>query len=543
MNGFAQAISPLVLLACFQVTGFSQSSIITTYAGVGRVLPGSGTPAVNQTIDQPISVISDRAGGFYFASQQGRVYRVTASGLLIAVAGVGTPSYGGDGGPALAAGLGYIADLAMDSVGNLFIADTGNHRIRRVTPAGIISTVAGTGTGKFTGDGGPAVEAQLDYPTGIALDGVGNLFIADTSNHRIRKVTPEGLITTVAGSGGTGPDGCAFHGDGAEAVFARLCFPSDVAVDPKGHLFIVDSWNNSIRTVSSNGVISTVLGDPCYGCWDYGLTVPKGYLRTVATDGAGNVFIGNILHHSVLRLTPDGSRSVVAGCGTAGFGGDGGPAAAALLNFPTGVALDGEGNLLIADSGNHRIRKVTTSGVIRSVAGNGRIGFSGDGGPAVLAELTRPFRVAVDEVGNLFIAEPDNHCVRKVAPDGIVGTVAGTGMQGFSGDGGPALTAQLNFPSDLVFDTAGNLLIVDSGNGRIRKVSPAGTITTLLGGGHGWDDQTGAGALLPPRPVLRWISGATCSSSTICVSARWIRRCHHHRCRYWSRLGRSRFWR
>jgi len=481
----------LILLFGSNLGAIAQSSVITTYAGLGRVLPAAGTPAINQPINTPNSVIPDVAGGFYFASEH-RVYGVAADGTVTVIAGTGVPAYGGDGGPAPSAELRYPSDLALDADGNLFIADTGNNRVRKVTLTGMINTVAGTGIKFFGGDGGLATHAQLDNPSGITVDAAGNLFIADTSNHRIRKVTPEGLITTVAGTGQIAWNGCGFSGDGGEAVLASLCSPSDVAVDAKGNLLIADSNNHRIRRVSANGIISTVAASPRVP-WDYvrdgdAVIVDLGYARTIGVDRSGNVFVGDVFTHSIVKLTPDSRVDLVAGTGTAGFGGDGGPASSAQLNRPAGVAVDAEGNILIADAGNNRIRRVTAAGIISSIAGNGRtIGFSGDSGPARSAELNSPTRVALDNAGNLFIADTDNHRIRRITQDGFISTVAGTGTQGFSGDAGPARVAQLSYPSDVLLDAAGNLVIVDSGNLRIRKVNPAGIINTLAGGGHGAD--------------------------------------------------------
>ena len=292
----------------------------------------------------------------------------------------------GDGGPAVEAGLSFPVGVAVDGSGNLFIADRGKHRIRRVDPAGTITTVAGTGEGGFSGDGGPAVEAALFVAAGVAVDGSGNLFIADSWNRRIRRVDPAGTITTVAGTGER-----SFSGDGGPAVEAGLSFPVGVAVDGSGNLFIADYGNHRIR-----------------------------------------------------RVDPAGTITTIAGTGEEGFSGDGGPAVEAALSFPAGVAVDGSGNLFISDSRNHRIRRVDPAGTITTVAGTGERSFSGDGGPAVEAGLSFPVGVAVDGSGNLFIADRVQAAAsagwtrREPSPPSPV-----PGSGGFSGDGGPAVEAAL----------------------------------------------------------------------------------------------------
>ena len=315
----------------------------------------------------------------------------------------------------MAAQLRLPAGVALGGAGNLYIADTANQRIRKVDAAGVISTVAGDGTFGFGGDGGPATAAQLYFPNGVAPDGAGNLYIADFNNQRIRKVDAAGVISTVAGDGTFG-----FGGDGGPATAAQLYLPSDVALDGAGNLYIADTANQRIRKVDAAGMISTVAGD-----------------------------------------------------GTQGYGGDGGPATAAQLYFPYGVAPDGSGNLYIVDSANQRIRKVDASGVITTVAGDGTRGYGGDGGPAVAAQLDLPYGVALDGAGNLYIADTSNDRIRKVDASGAISTVAGDGTRGYGGDGGPAVAAQLDLPRGVALDGAGNLYIADSGNDRIRRLTPA----------------------------------------------------------------------
>jgi len=301
----------------------------------------------------------------------------------------------------------------VDAAGNLYIASDVSSRIRKVTASGVISTVVGNGTRGFSGDGGPAASAQLNFPYGVAVDVVGNLYIADDGNNRVRKVSAGGVISTVAGNGTFG-----FGGDGGPATSAQLYEPSGVAVDVAGNLYIADTANNRVRKVTVAGVISTVAGN-----------------------------------------------------GTSGFSGDGGPATSAQLNLPSGVVVDVADNLYIADTINNRVRKVTVAGVISTVAGNGTAGFSGDGGPATSAQLNAPNGVAVDAAGNLYIAD-GNNVVREVTA-GAISTVAGNGKIGFSGDGGPATSAQLNVPSGVALDAAGNLYIAEvgfQGSSRIRKV-------------------------------------------------------------------------
>jgi sugar lactone lactonase YvrE len=390
------------------------------------------------------------------------------------VAGNGNFGFSGDGGPATSAALANPqGGVAVDASGNLFIGDTYDEHIRKVSTNGIITSVLGDGEGGYSGDGGPATNATLDSPTGLAMDTAGNLFIVDTSNERVRKVDTNGIITTVAGNGGSGFIG-SFSGDEGPATNAALNDPSGgVAVDGFGNVFIADTSNSRIRKVSTNGVITTAAGNGSSGYAGDGRAATNtslNYPWGVAVDNLGDVFIADTGNYRIREVTTNGIITTIAGNGTYGYSGDGGRATSAELASPQAVAVDSSGNLFIADTYNNRIRKVTDS-IITTVAGNGTAGHSGDGGQATHAELKTPYAVAVDSSGNLFIADEGNYRIREVTTNGIITTVAGNSNYGFSGDGGPALNADLSLPEGLAVDASGNVFIADCSNSRVRKVT------------------------------------------------------------------------
>jgi sugar lactone lactonase YvrE len=471
-----------------RVREVSASGVITTVAGTGTYgYSGDGGAATSARLSYPSGVAVDAAGNLFIAdSYNYRVRKVSASGVITTVAGNGIYGYSGDGGAATAAQLYLPQGLAVDAADNLFIADYRNQRVRKVSAGGVITTVAGTGTSGYSGDGGAATSARLYDPEGVAVGAAGTLFIADTDNHRVREVSASGVITTAAGTGTPG-----YSGDGGDATSARLNGPTGVAVGANGDLFIADFYNYRVRKVSASGAITTVAGNGTAGYFTgYGgdggaatsalLYYPAG----VAVDAAGNLFIADTANQRVRKVSASGVISTVAGNGTPGYSGDGGPATAAQLAGPSGVAVDGAGNLFIADNGNERVRKVSATGVITTVAGNGTPGYSGDGGAATSARLSRPLGVAVDAAGNLFIADSSNNRVRKVSVSGVITTVAGTGTSGYSGDGGPATSAWLSYPSGVAVDAAGDLFIADSSNNGVRRVSASGVITTVAGNGR-----------------------------------------------------------
>jgi sugar lactone lactonase YvrE len=336
-------------------------------------------------------------------------------GIISTVAGNGANSYSGDGGAATNAELSDPFGVAVDAIGNLFIADTDNQRIRKVGTNGIITTVAGGGKNGL-GDGGAATNAELNGPVGVAVDAAGNLFIADSSNARIREVGTNGIITTVAGNGTGG-----FSGDGGAATNAELAYPDGVAVDATGNLFIADEVNERIRKVETNGIIYTVAGNGTNSYSGDGGAATNAelyYPDGVAVDATGNLFIADEVNERIRKVETNGIIYTVAGEGTHGYSGDGGAATNAELYYPAGVAVDAIGNLFIGDSVNQRIREVETNGIITTLAGGGNNGL-GDGGAATNAELSDPFAVAVDAIGSLFIADEANQRIRKVVNPGF----------------------------------------------------------------------------------------------------------------------------
>ena len=465
------------------------TGVITTVAGNGSSgFAGDGGVATSTSLSYPSRVAVDGAGNLYVADTYNhRIRKIMAiTGAITTVAGNGTSGFAGDGGAATSASLKYPYDVALDSAGNLYVADSYNHRIRKITVAtGVITTVAGNGTSSFAGDGGVATNASLNYPSGVTIDGAGTLYVADTANFRIRKITAAtGVISTVAGNGSSG-----LAGDGGAAASASLR-PFGVALDSAGNLYVADADNGRIRKLTAaTGVINTVAGIGYHSFAGEGgaatsanLDFPQG----VALDSAGNLYIADTKNHRIRKITAaTGVITTEAGNGRSGFWGDDGVATSADLDHPSGVALDSAGNLYIADTKNHRIRKITAAtGVITTIAGNGRSGFTGDGGAATSTSLGDPLGVAIDSAGNLYIADTNNHRIRKITVTGQITTVAGSYSVGFAGDGGAATSAAMNYPSGVTVDGAGNLYVADSGNHRIRKITAAtGVITTVAGNG------------------------------------------------------------
>jgi trimeric autotransporter adhesin len=312
-------------------------------------------------------------------------------GTIHTIAGIGSYGDSGDDGPATLAELNGPKGIAFDAVGNLYISDQLNHRVRKIGADGIIRAVAGTGTPGFSGDGGPTLQARMNEPTFLALDLEGNLFVSDTGNTRVRRISSDGTITTVAGRGG--PQFQSTSGDGGPAINARLSEPLALAVNATGVLYLADMGANQVRRVDRDGMITTVAR----------VNSPTG----VAVDAAGNLFITEVYGNRVRKLAPDGTLTTVAGTGKGGFSGDGGPAVSATLNGAFQVTVDSAGNLFIADWDNHRVRKVDVNGVITTVAGNGEREYSGEGGPATQVGLRGPVGLAIDARGNLYIADSE----------------------------------------------------------------------------------------------------------------------------------------
>jgi uncharacterized protein (TIGR03437 family) len=449
------------------------SGTVTVFAGTG--VPGNaGVPgrAGNAQLFQPHSVAVDASGNvFILDSGNYRVLKVTPDGAISRYAGIGFPAFTGDGNPAIQAAINYAYGIAVDSKGNLFIADSLNQVVRAVTTDGTIQTIAGIpGRSGCNGDLFPTSTA-FSFPSGMAVDAAGSLYIADTQNQLVREITqpltPNAKITTIAGTCVAG-----YSGDGGQARSAQLNFPRDVAIDGQGNVLIADSGNSRVRIVNPQGVIATIAGsDPAFG--DSGqataarLFSPSG----IVLDNAGNTYISDTDNNRIRRVGIDGTISTFA----------------SGLNAPNGLALDSAGALYVAETNAHVIRKIA-NGVITVVAGTpGQSGNKGDEGMATDALLETPDAVAFDRAGVMYIADSGNNRIRTVGRDGRIHNFAGDAQQGLpgsDGDGASAIAAHLHYPRALAIDINGNVYIADFFNDRVRMVSAVtGNISTVAGTG------------------------------------------------------------
>ncbi len=463
------------------------AGMMIAFAGGSTSIPPGGlidgTPALGTPLVTPTGVAVAPDGALIIAEAGGHRVRRVAAGVATTLAGdpaANTAGYAGDGALATTARLNSPAAVAVNGVGDVFVADTGNHRVRRILAAGgTIATVAGSGTVGNTGDGAAATAATLSGPRGVAVDGAGNLFIADSGNHRVRVVASGS--PNIGPAAGTGTPG--FGGDGAVATAALLQGPVGLAATGAGTVAVADQLNARVRRFALGGSIATVAGNGTLswsGDGGPGLQAQLAVPSAVVADGLGNVYVADTANHRVRKIAAGGTITTVAGTGEAGAGGDGGPATSAQLSLPSGVALDGDGTLYIADTGNSKVRKVI-GGTISTVAGNGSAGAGGDLGPASSASLNMPLGLAVDQATHdLFIADSANNKVRRVRA-GTISTVAGTGTYGILGDAGPATSADLAGPTAVAVRPDGTLVIADTAAGRIRSVAPNGIITTLAG--------------------------------------------------------------
>ena len=523
----------------FLPVALGQQYLISTIAGGSP--PPTPSPATSISIAPPSGLVSDANGTIYFTSNHA-VFKLDQSGVVTRIGGTSRPGYSGDGGLAINAQLNNPGCVALDSSGNLFIVDQSNIRIRRISPQGIITTIAGNGQVNFSDsatNGGPAVQAglssilavatddagdvffseifyspfgrirkvsrsgiistvagggsappgsgglatsvQLRYPAGLAVDRDGNLFISDIGDLRVFKVNAAGMIMTAAGTGASG-----FSGDGGPATDADLGGPGALTLDGNGNLYVSDFGRNyRVRAISSNGVISTVAG----GCTKYpgdgeaatsiNFCGEAQSLSGLGTDASGNLYIAACW---IQKVTADGVVHLLGGNGNFSFGGDGGPAKAAQFFVPNDLAVDTEGNVYIADTGNNRIRRIATDGTITTITGSDTLGFGGDGGSASAAVLNSPSNLALNSAGEIFFTDSRNYRIRKISRNGTITTVAGSGSFAHTSDGNAALGSSI-WPAALAIDNSGNLLFSESGG--VRKIDERGILSTLIEGTPG----------------------------------------------------------
>jgi trimeric autotransporter adhesin len=547
-----------------------KTGIITRVAGSGRTgRNGLEGPALEADFDTTTGIAVDRDGNLYicgkwdsnvrrvdaktghiamFAGQATRHHELEREGRAFSGGNYSFAGYHGDGGPASEAALGFPEHLAMDSRGDLYICDNGNHRIRKIEVAtGTITTVLGTGAAASNGDGGPATEAAVNMPDAICIDAHDNLYVGEARGNRLRKVDARtGIVTTLAGNGIAGyevdglpgpesrcnpiesgiwadPDGTVFWSDSSgrlrrydgetgivttaaggtsihdgPSMEAFLACPSGLDIGPDGHVYIADMQHDRIRALDmDSGTIRTVAGSGARALGgDNGPALDAGIYspHDVAVDSQGEVVIADTHSASVRRVDGDGTIRSIGGVGLAGDDGDGGPAISAAFTRVEAVAHGLNDDVYVGDA-TGRIRKIDSiTGIVTTIAGTGIHGYSGDGGPATEARIGAPSAIRLDGDQNLYFSDRDFHVVRKVDTSGTISTIIGTGEAGYSPDGTPAVEAMLHKPLGLEVSMSGDVYVADSRNNRIRQIDVNGKLVTVAGSDEGGDEGDGGSA-------------------------------------------------
>ncbi len=462
------------------------AGVVTTLAGKASSSGSADGTGSAARFFIPHGVAVDGGGYVYVADTfNDTIRKITPSGVVTTLAGSAGSSGDADG-TGSAARFNQPAGVAVDGSGNVYVADTWNYTIRKITPAGVVTTLAGM-TGSYGSANGTGSAARFFIPNGVAADGSGNVYVADTSNHQIRKITPAGAVTTLAGWAGL--PGSA---DGTAAYFHD---PHGVAVDGSGNIYVADTSNHTIRKIAQAGGVTTLAGMAASpGSADgTGTAARFDSPYGVAVDGSGNSYVADEGNLTIRKITPAGVVTTLAG--TAGSRGNAdGAGSAARFNNPHGVAVDGSGNVYVADTSNHTIRKITPAGVVTTLAGTAGSRGSADGTGSA-ARFYSPYGAAVDGSGNVYVADTWNYTIRKITPAGVVTTLAGTANSSGSADG-TSSAARFKYPRGVAVDGSGNVYVADEGNQMIRKITPTGAVTTLAGtaGSFGSTDGTGSAA-------------------------------------------------
>lgn len=461
----------LLVAACAGGGGSAPAPALSFVAGDMRgmgIADGTGA-AARFTI--PVAVATDGAGNVYVADARSHTIRkITTAGVVTTLAGR-AGAFGSIDGAGATACFYEPVGVAADGEGNVYVADSGNHTIRKITPGGVVTTFAGTAGAKGSTDGtGPL--ARFSGPKGLVVDSAGNVLVSDRANHAIRRITPAGVVTTLAGTAGV--KGSA---DGTAAA-AQFNEPAGLAADGAGNLYVSDSVNDTIRKLTPGGMVTTLAGTAgATGSSDgTGAAARFNFPEGLAADRAGNLYVADHLNYTIRKITPAGLVTTLAG--TADIrGSTDGTGTAARFFAPEGVAIDAAGNVYVADMFNHAIRKITPAGVVSTFAGTAVVRGSADG-TGVAARFAEPVGIAADSAGNVYVADMFNYAIRKVTPAGVVTTLAGAaGVEGSTDGIGAA--ARFKSPNGIAADGAGNVYVTDAGS--IRKITPAGVVTTLPG--------------------------------------------------------------